>query len=744
MQNNVRILDDKFLISPENTLFLRVLVLSMLLIGIFSSAQAAEINYLVVGLIVFSTVLGTCFSYKNTFKGSAWLKAFLSIGMVLLLFNCFYEIVLLRVNYISDLRKPVLLLLLGLQALHTFDSPNRSNIMLSALSALILLSFAASMSKDNTFGVFLVVFALLSLFVLYYNDLLSRGYVSNTPRLLSFLTECGYVPLFVSFLSVFVLSAVFFIIFPRFELSYMHDFRLSFQLDIPDELRRSIKNSAYDDPERLRSLVVRPDSYYGFAPELFLNFRGRLSNDLAMKVRSIRPQYWRGMSYDLYTGSTWKLSFPEKVTDLKPSPPPIFYIPPFEASIAEKYELTQVYSIEKNQSNLIFAAYVPKRVYFPVGLIMIDPYEGLRSPLEMVEGVTYTVVSDIPIFNPAKMIAEKPHKTPFIESPYYKRLKKYLQLPDSVTPRTIELAVNLTKDSENSYEKALLINNYLRSTYKYNLDVDRFPKGADTADYFLFEEKQGYCEHFATAMGVMLRSLGIPARLVTGYAPGELNPFTGYYEVKVSNAHAWVEVFIEKYGWVPFDPTASSLDIQTLARNRTSIFDSLFSYIKDNAKTKDLEKFLKPLFTVIGDATGLLYNFIKKIPWVGDFFVSSGQSVLVYCGLFLLVIFLAFYKSYKRTQRCSNDEAIILYGKLCKKLAGYGFYKSFNQTPLEFCKFVRISLEGQITDNKNDKLLINLDSLEQITLLYNEIRFGGCRDKLSSFKEKLKDLLMRL
>lgn len=746
MDKNVCLVDKNKLDSFENTFFLRIIVLLMLLLGVFSSAQAAEISHVIIALVTFSTILGTWFSYNKTFDKNVWLKAFLSIGMVLLLVNCFYEIVLLRVNYISDLRKPVLQLLLGLQALHTFDSPNRSNIMLSALSALILLSFAASMSKDNVFGLFLIVFVLLSFTALLYNDLLSRGYVPDHSSFISFLRECGYKFLFVSFSSVFLLASIFFLSFPRFELSYLHDFRLSFQLDIPDDLRSAIKNSAYDDPERLKSLIVKPDAYFGFAPELFLNFRGRLSDDVAMKVRSSRPQYWRAMAYDFYTGSTWKLSFPEKVTDLKPSPPPIFYIPPFEASISEKYELTQVYTIVKNQSNLIFTAYVPKRIYFPVGVIMVDPYEGLRSPVEMFEGVTYTVVSDIPIFDPARMLAEKPYNNSIIEGAYYERLKKYVQLPDSITQRTNDLAKSITKNALNPYEKALLINNFLKTTYKYNLDVERFPPASDTVDYFLFEEKQGYCEHFASSMGVMLRSVGVPTRLVTGYAPGELNPFTGYYEVKVSDAHAWVEVFIEKYGWVPFDPTAASLDIQTLGRKRAGIFDSFFAYIKDNVKTEDIEKFLKPIFVSLGDVFAPVYTFIKRIPWVGELFIKSGQSVFLFgiIAIVLLISLLAIYESYKRSKNYSKDEAIVLYMLLCARLSRFGFYKRFNQTPLEFYDCIRDEVEASVSDKIRIKLLPNLDQLRQITLKYNEIRYGECRDDLLSFKTDLKSFLKQI
>ena len=96
---------------------------------------------------------------------------------------------------------------------------------------------------------------------------------------------------------------------------------------------------------------------------------------------------------------------------------------------------------------------------------------------------------------------------------------------------------------------------WLRANTEYDLEVPRDPDGVDAVDHFLFETRRGYCEQIATSMAVMLRTLGIPTRLVTGYGPGERNPLTGYFEVKQSDAHAWLEVYYPGIGWVPYDPT---------------------------------------------------------------------------------------------------------------------------------------------------------------------------------------------
>ena len=120
------------------------------------------------------------------------------------------------------------------------------------------------------------------------------------------------------------------------------------------------------------------------------------------------------------------------------------------------------------------------------------------------------------------------------------------------------------------YDKAAAIEAYLRSTrFTYSLDA-KTPEGADPIDYFLFTSKRGYCEFFATAMGDMLRSLGIPSRLVNGFGPGNYEASIQSNVVRGEDAHTWPEVYFPKYGWVPFEPTADDLNqYSTIARGQT-------------------------------------------------------------------------------------------------------------------------------------------------------------------------------
>ncbi|HVE91741.1 MAG TPA: transglutaminase domain-containing protein, partial [Actinomycetota bacterium] len=92
-------------------------------------------------------------------------------------------------------------------------------------------------------------------------------------------------------------------------------------------------------------------------------------------------------------------------------------------------------------------------------------------------------------------------------------------------------------------------------TKRYKIDIPPDPPGRDPVDVFVFDRHEGFCEQIAATMSLMLRASGVPSRIATGFGEGERNPFTGYWEVKNSDAHAWVEVFYPDQGWIPYDPT---------------------------------------------------------------------------------------------------------------------------------------------------------------------------------------------
>jgi len=139
--------------------------------------------------------------------------------------------------------------------------------------------------------------------------------------------------------------------------------------------------------------------------------------------------------------------------------------------------------------------------------------------------------------------------------------ERYLALPDELPARVRDLALDLTATEATPYERARAIERYLR-TFTYTLDLPALPPGQDVADYFLFELQRGYCDYFATAMAVLARAARVPARLVIGYASGTYDPTQARYVVTEADAHSWVEVYFPGYGWIEFEPTSGRSPIE--------------------------------------------------------------------------------------------------------------------------------------------------------------------------------------
>ena len=136
-------------------------------------------------------------------------------------------------------------------------------------------------------------------------------------------------------------------------------------------------------------------------------------------------------------------------------------------------------------------------------------------------------------------------------------VEHYLQLPDTITDRTINLAQTITQDSETPYDKALAITRWLRANIEYNRVTDPPPEEAEPMDWFLFDYQIGFCNYYASAEVIMLRSIGIPARLAAGYARGTFDPVSAIYYVSLIDSHSWPEVYFPGIGWVEFEPTVS-------------------------------------------------------------------------------------------------------------------------------------------------------------------------------------------
>jgi transglutaminase-like putative cysteine protease len=181
--------------------------------------------------------------------------------------------------------------------------------------------------------------------------------------------------------------------------------------------------------------------------------------------------------------------------------------------------------------------------------LLQDTTGSFFNPFHNFTKLRYEGISLLPRI-PAELLRSAPEE-------YDEKLREtYLQVP-ALDPRVAKLARSITANAKTPYDKAVAIESYLRTRYRYTLELTGRP-GADALAQFLFDVRAGHCEYFASAMTILLRTLEVPARIVNGFLPGEYNDLGGDYIVRASDAHTWVEVYFAGYGWITFDPTPAA------------------------------------------------------------------------------------------------------------------------------------------------------------------------------------------
>lgn len=284
------------------------------------------------------------------------------------------------------------------------------------------------------------------------------------------------------------------------------------------------------------------DYYYGFADSLDLSYRGGLSDTLMMYVSSTAWSYWRGYAFDRYDGRAWSLSDTQLILGDSTSRARFFL------REARGETFIQSFYIMQDMPNILWTGGQPLEIFYPAQEIGLDTSGGIRIGAALEAGTIYSVIServDVP--------AETLRTVTAMDVPA--DMQKYLQLPDTITERTRRLAEDLTRAAPTPYDQVMAIKDYLRTSIPYDFYPPPQAQNTDAVDQFLFVDRRGVCEHYVSAMIVMLRHLGIASRFAVGYGSGDYNAMTGFYEVRASDAHAWVEVYFPGYGWLPFDPT---------------------------------------------------------------------------------------------------------------------------------------------------------------------------------------------
>jgi hypothetical protein len=289
-----------------------------------------------------------------------------------------------------------------------------------------------------------------------------------------------------------------------------------------------------------------------FSASLSLGGSSHLEETPVMDIEApnITRYYWRTSVYATYNGRQWDLPS-GSVVSLAPGDPA-------ERGIGapSRQTITQTVTNYLPGRQLLVGASQPAAFGREVrALIRTSQRSSLElyrasSGLPLSAGDQYRVASRISLADAPTLRQAGTDYPDWV-------LQTYLQLPGSLPERVRSLAEKITASGDTPYDKARLLEVYLRDTITYDLTSPGLPGGRDYVDFLLFESQRGYCNGYATAMAVMARSVGIPARLASGYAEGEYDPERGLFRVRENNAHSWPEIYFPGHGWVEFEPTVS-------------------------------------------------------------------------------------------------------------------------------------------------------------------------------------------
>jgi transglutaminase-like putative cysteine protease len=279
-------------------------------------------------------------------------------------------------------------------------------------------------------------------------------------------------------------------------------------------------------------------------------------NSLVMEVRpdgvpsNLARFYWRAQVYDKYQSGMWKATLGE-YRNFNPNQGDL---------VLPQYE-------EREDFEVLFTpeAAIIRQVFLPSQPLWVDRVSQMRlvesggRVLDVlsvsVRGIVfqsdgYRARASVAVPTGLQLAAAGENYPDWVTT-------SFLDIPSSVSRRTRDLAIEITEGLESPYRKAVAITSWLRLNFTYSRNTEAPPALLDPVDWFLFDYGIGFCNYYASAEVVMLRSLGIPARLATGYARGTLDLGSGVYEVRSRDAHAWPEVFFPGYGWIEFEPTPS-------------------------------------------------------------------------------------------------------------------------------------------------------------------------------------------
>ena len=479
------------------------------------------------------------------------------------------------------------------------------------------------------------------------------------------------------------------------------------------------------------SLARTNDRITGFSDQVELGTIGQIKKLSAVVMHIRAPELspsdylkWRGIGLTTFDGKRWfnSKALAQSVPGRRSFQLRQDILHPGQQSRLLRYTII----LQPLASDALFLAPQPLELTGPfrqlwqdeAGSVYMRSYNGAM--------VRYAALSDIAVPRPDMLRSDPGEIAPAIR-------EDYLQLPPT-DPRLQPLALEITRGHTSTYDKVKAVEAYLQTNYQYTLDLPQAMPD-DPIAYFLWDIRRGHCEFFAATMAILLRSIGIPTRLVNGFLQGSYNDVSEQYTVRASDAHTWVEVFFPSYGWVSFDPTPpEGRSAQPLLLGRLSIYLDAFQafweewiinydFLHQVTLARQLERTSRE---VRGDSrqffrqryralVGLVRYYTEQLVvhrwWLLVALLLAVLGLAALFGRASIRLWLREWAAFRRSRqgRSRPEDATVLYLRLLRLLARRGWRKLPAQTSTEFAAVIPEQTGSLVRD---------------FTFLYLATRFG--------------------
>ena len=752
--------------KTEESILLRVLVQIMVIIGIIATDVAAQIIFPMSFWAVPLSIIGAVVSWYRRKKRNITLKFTLAVGMLIALVS-FLGNLLISIN---DTRLVLAELLIQLQVLHSFDLPRRKDLGYSMVIGLILMGVSATLSQTLAFAPWLLLLLIIAIptLILDYRSRIGLdtwdkqwGQVSkvkekNRQSIQWQNSSLSPKKIFSSISIIMVLGLFIFAIMPRYT-GYQFQ---SFPVNAPNSYQnqnfpqgdKSVVNPGYNPDGTPRENLLGEGqenngngtgkskdntSYYGFNTKINQNFNsgnsGSLKKKLLFRIRSQYPGFWRVLAFDHYIGQGWEIQREEQTTKTKKHPWNYRFNLSSPSIQGETKKVIQTYTTVADLPNIIPSLRYAESLFFPSREIALDSEGGLRAPAGLIEGLTYTVISRVPYRNQEELQQAGDNYSYIIN-------KYYLDVPSEIKAKikvkTEELISKSNRELKSNYDIALYLAQAIKQNYSVPEDFSEFPQlkeGEDLAEAFLYKRQGGNPDHFATVYTLMLRSIGIPARLVVGFNTGQFNPFTGYYLVHNTDAYAMTEVYFPNFGWFYFDPLPGHEIIPPSFQddNAFGVLGLLWKWVA-GWLPPPLTDFIGSIFTQITETILSIFQtgWLSKL-W--QFITGSFVGVLV--GVLGVIIFtflgwltLNFLQKLAYVRYLNKLHPMAkLYREMVDFLSDKGHDKNTAQTPYEYAQ----SLNNVLMKEQ-------LDIIHLISHSYVQWRYGNVDTNIYYLRSQFK------